>query len=180
MLKDIPYDDSYVIPIQIITEDFIITKINKKSFTHENNQFLPLNNIKISKKEFKLDEFKDICESYDKIKQGDFWKSFYYVLGILVVWLYFISVNIQTIILFLTIDFGNVSDNIFLLWLAMVTYFGFYNFLNENIRKPIITKFRFQVEHFNSSDLIVKKNEVNQFILFASQLFYFFIFYMLY
>ena len=62
----------------------------------------------------------------------------------------------------------------------MVTYFGFYNFLNENIRKPIITKFRFQVEYFNPSDLIVKKNEVNQFILFASQLFYFFIFYMLY
>ena len=80
LLKDIPYDDSNVIPIQIITEEFIITKISQKSFTHENNQFLPLDNIKTSKKEFKLDGFKDVCDSYDEIKQSDFWKSFYYFL----------------------------------------------------------------------------------------------------
>ena len=180
LLKDIPYDDGNVIPIQIITEEFIITKTSKKSFTWENNRFLPHTNIKTSKKEFKLDKFRVLYDSYDKINQRDFRKSYAYTFLISVIWFYFTIVNIQIIIILLTIDFGNVSINIFLLWLAMITYIGFYNFSHENLPMLLSKKTRIPIEYFNPSIIIPKKNEVSIFFLFTSQLIYFLIFYMLY
>lgn len=179
-LCEIPYNDKNVIPIQVVGEEFIITKMGNNSYIYELNRFLPHNSIRTKKIEFKLEDFQEIYKSCDKIKNKELWKTTIYVGFISFIWAYFLITNIQMILLLFTIGFGNVPINLFLMWLYLLSLIGWIYSLIENIGKPFIKHRRIPTGFFNPSDIILKKNELNAFFLFSSQLVYFFTIYILY
>jgi lysophospholipid acyltransferase (LPLAT)-like uncharacterized protein len=96
-----------------------------------------------------------------KIKQREICKTILYVILILIVWGYFSAVNVDSIKILLTQNFGNVSIIIFLLWLSSLSIIGFIYFLYENIFRLFLSEYRISLEYFNPSDDIIKPNALN-------------------
>ena len=177
LINDLPYNEENPVPIQIIAEDFIITKESRDTFSIENNRH---NGIKITKNKVELNLFKEASNLLDKFNKKEFIRTLIYVNVILACWFYFLIVNIESIIILLTQKFANANITIFLLWLSLISIIGFCYFIYINIAKPFFGGYKIPLEYFNPSKVIIEKNEINLFCLFTSQLIYLFIFYPLY
>lgn len=179
LLKELSNNsEKFAVPIQIITHDLIIEKKDKNLFTYEYNRLFPYN-IRLSKKEFELNELNNIFDS-KKPKRVEYLKSSLYFSFLFVLWFYFVSFNIQSIVIFIGQNFGTMTINIFFSWLFFVSTGGFLYFIYDFISKPIMYNYKIPLKYSKPSNYILKKNELYHFFLFTGQLFYFFILYYLY
>lgn len=179
LLKKLPFNsEKFAVPIQIITHDLIIEKKDENLLTYEYNRLFPYN-IRLSKKEFELNEFNKIFDS-EKHKTVEYLISYLYVGFLFGLWCYFFSFNSQTIFIFIGQDFGTIAIIFFLLWLFLVSIGGFSYFFYDFVSKPIMYNYKIPLKYSKPSNYILKKNELNHFFLFTGQLFYFFLLYYLY
>lgn len=180
LLKELPFNSEKIaIPIQIITHDLIIEKKDETHFTFEYNKPFPHNNICLLKKNFELNKFKEIFNDKE-YKVVEYLKSFIYVFILYWFWSYFVLANNQSIFILIGQNFGTMTINFFLLWLLLVSIVGSWYFIYDFALKPIKLKYKIPLKYSKPSDYILKKNELNHFILFTGQLFYFFLLYYLY
>jgi len=177
LINDLPYNEKDPFPIKIITEDFIIIKESRETFSIKNNRLFIHH---VFKRKYKLNSFKKVFNSSDKIKKSDYFSSYFYVLVMFVVWFYFVIANINSISVLLTQNFANASITTFLLWLSLISIIAFYYFIYINIAKPFFRKYKILLDYFNPYEAIIEKNEIIIFFLFTFQIIYFYILYPLY
>ena len=179
LLKDLPFNsEKFPVPVQIITHDLIIKRLNEDFYTYEYNRLFPYN-ISLSKKKFKLNEFNKIFNN-KKPKLVEYLKSYVYVGFIYILWIYFVSANSNSIFILIGQNFGTMTINSFLLWLLLVSIGGSLYFIYDSIIKLSRQNNKIPLKYSKPSDYIVKKNDLNHFFLFTGQLFYFFLLYYLY
>ena len=169
LINDLPYNENDPIPIQVITEDFIIKKESRDKVSIKNNIFF-LHNI--GKRKYTSDRFKKVFNSSNRLNKQDYIRTLVYILSICVVWFYFFILNIELISILLTQNFANASITSFLLWLSFISIIGFGYFISINIVKPFFRTYKLPLEFFNPSKVIIEENDLNLFCLFTSQLIY--------
>ena len=139
LLKELPFNsEKFAVPIQIITHDLIIEKKYEKKFVYKYNRPFPYN-IRLSKKEFELNEFKFFFDNKEH-KTVEYFISFLYVTILFFFWFYFVLANSQSIFILIGQNFGTMTINFFLLWLFLVSIGGSFYFIYDSGFKPFRLK----------------------------------------
>jgi len=171
LLEEIPIiDESEKTPIQIITRDLIISKEDKNKYTYEYNKlFFHYSKLKF-KNSFQIEDFNNILLNKNPNYYVRYIFCVCYTFLLFLLWSFFFIKNMEIILFFFGINFGNIIIKYFLVWLIFSIIVGPIYFFYKNLFLPLDQKYLITLSYSNSSELFIIKTDLDEMIFFSIQI----------